>query len=395
MRADRSAEGGRAALSLLLTLWLTGSLLRLPILAVPPVAPRIHDDLHVNETWIAILTTLPTLLFAAVAIPGAYLIARLGAYRTLVTGVVLMGLASGLRGAVADRWFLLTMTFFMGAGIALMQPALPSMVRAWFPRRAGFATAIYSNGLLFGELLSASLTIPLVLPLLSGSWRLSFAFWALPVIPALLLLAIHRPAGEPRTANDPVTLSAWWPDWRDPQLWRLGLILGGSASLYFGTNTFLPDFLHATGRAHLTGLALAVLNGSQMASSLLLMVASRRLVARRAPFVAASVVLLAAILALTQAPGVWIIPCVAVIGICCSLVLILSLALPPILTGPGDTHRLSAPMFTIGYTCGFVVPVCGGVLWDLSGQPALAFMPAAAYAVGMIGISLGLSLHPA
>ena len=56
-------------------------------------------------------------------------------------------------------------TFLMGVGIAVMQPALPAIVRDWVPRRVALGTAVYSNALLVGEAISASLTIPVVLPL--------------------------------------------------------------------------------------------------------------------------------------------------------------------------------------------------------------------------------------
>ena len=53
-------------------------------------------------------------------------------------------------------------------GVAVMQPSLPPLVRAWVPQRIGFATAVYTNGLIIGEILPAALTIPLVLPLLAA-----------------------------------------------------------------------------------------------------------------------------------------------------------------------------------------------------------------------------------
>ena len=53
-------------------------------------------------------------------------------------------------------------------GVAVMQPTLPPLVRAWAPQRIGFATAVYTNGLLIGEILPAALTIPVVLPLIKS-----------------------------------------------------------------------------------------------------------------------------------------------------------------------------------------------------------------------------------
>ena len=33
-------------------LWLAGATIRIPLLAVPPVIPLIHDDLHMSETQV-------------------------------------------------------------------------------------------------------------------------------------------------------------------------------------------------------------------------------------------------------------------------------------------------------------------------------------------------------
>src|SRR5689334_21221020 len=115
----------------------------------------------------------------------------------------------------------------MAAGVAIMQPALPPLVRAWFPRRIGFAVA---------------LTIPLGLPLVDNSWRLSFVVWSIPAFAtALLVIAC---AQRPQGTNGAAAASPlWWPDWRRPLIWRLGAILGSVNAMYFVTNAFLPDFI--------------------------------------------------------------------------------------------------------------------------------------------------------
>ena len=132
----------------LLLLWLAGVALRLTILAVPPVIPLIHDDLHLSETQVGILSGLPMVLFAGAAIAGSLLIARLGALTTLVIGLVLCAVGSALRGVgphIAMLYFGTVVTAF---GVAVMQPSLPPLVRAWVPQRIGFATAVYTNGLI-------------------------------------------------------------------------------------------------------------------------------------------------------------------------------------------------------------------------------------------------------
>ena len=76
-----------------------------------------------------------------------------------------------MRGALPDIAWLYAMTIAMGAGVAIMQVTMPSAVRSWLPDRIGFATAVYTNGLLIGEILPVALMLPLVLPLVNGSGR--------------------------------------------------------------------------------------------------------------------------------------------------------------------------------------------------------------------------------
>jgi MFS transporter, CP family, cyanate transporter len=164
-------------LTALLLLWLAGIALRLTILAVPPVIPVIHDELNLSATQVGILTGLPSMLFAFAAVPGSLLIARLGIRAALVVGLVVTAVFGALRGALLDLTWLYAMTVAMAAGVAIMQVTLPPAVRAWVPHRIGFATAVYTNGLLIGEILPVALMFPLVLPIVGGSWQAGFVAW--------------------------------------------------------------------------------------------------------------------------------------------------------------------------------------------------------------------------
>src|SRR5579884_1871199 len=122
-------------------LWFAGIALRVTILSVPPLLPTIHRALGLNETAVGALTTLPLLLLAAAAVPGSLAIAHVGARRALVGGLFLIGIAGALRGVGSSAVVLFGMTLFMGAGVAVCQPSLPSLVRQWLPRSPGLGTA--------------------------------------------------------------------------------------------------------------------------------------------------------------------------------------------------------------------------------------------------------------
>jgi CP family cyanate transporter-like MFS transporter len=379
-----------AALCRLLLLWLAGIDLRLTVLAVPPVLPLIHRDLALDEKSVAALTGVPVLLFGILAVPGALLIARIGARRALILGLLTVAIASALRGVGPSVPLLFTMTFLMGAGIAVMQPALPSLVSQWFAGAAALATAVYANGLLIGEALAASLTLPLLLPLAGGSWERSFVLWAAPVwVTAVLMIAA--------TEEPPAALGRahrrWWPDWRDPQVWRLGLLQAGGSILYFGCNAFLPDFLYASARPELVNAALTALNVGQLPASFLILLLARRLGGRREPLLAAALIGLVGVGALLLPTAGAIVVGAAVIGFCSAFLLTLTLALPPLLAPPEEVHRLSAGMLAVGYTLAFFLPLLGGAVWDATGVAASAFAPAAFGA--LIVLATALALRPA
>src|SRR5881275_771622 len=211
MRAPTdSAATQRQFLTCVLLLWLAGIGLRITILAVPPVIPLIRPDLGMSETQVGILTGLPLVLFACTAVLGSLLIARFGALATLIAGLFATAGGSALRGAAPDIWLLYGATVVTGVGVAIMQPSLPPLVRAWLPTRIGFGTAVFTNGLLVGEILPVAVTIPLLLPLIGNSWRESFVIWAIPV--ALIGLVIMMAAPRSTAPVRGTAPQRWWPD---------------------------------------------------------------------------------------------------------------------------------------------------------------------------------------
>jgi MFS transporter, CP family, cyanate transporter len=358
-------------------LWLAGNDLRLTLLAVPPVLPLIHADLQLDEKGVAALSGLPVLLLGIAAVPGSYLIAGVGARRALIVGLSLIAITSALRGAGPSAPVLFGMTLLMGAGISICQPTMPSLVRQWFarhPRDIARATGFWSNGLLVGELLSAALTLPLVLPL-TGSWEASFVVWSVPVAITVILVATTTPH-ERRAANAPRPQGM--PDWGSSRMWRMGIFQSAASMVYFGANTFIPDYLHATNQAGLVGLALASLNGMQVPASAVIGFVPLRLLARRGTAYGLSIAILLALVTVLLLPGIPLVLAAGVFGFCAAYVLVLSFALPALLASHGEVARLSAGTFAISYTTAFMVTLITGAVWDATGIEAAAFLPALA-----------------
>ena len=295
------------------------------ILALPPVLPLVTAELHLNATDIGLLAGLPSLLFALAAVPGAALISRVGPVSTLVSGLVLTGIDTATRGFAGNVLGLDGATILMCLGIAVMQPPMPPLVRAWIPARIGFATAVYTNGLLIGEVIPVAWMPQPVLSLIGGGWHASLTVWAIPVLATALLVALlgRRPVSIAGAAP-----LGWWPDWRDARVWRLGLLLGGVNATYFGLNGFLPGWLTANGAAALVRPALTALNLGQIPASLLMLALAGRLVRRPSAYVGGGALLLAGVLGCVAMPGPATVAWAGLASFAGGTLLTLALALP-------------------------------------------------------------------
>jgi CP family cyanate transporter-like MFS transporter len=392
-RGDGEPSVGRR-LELLCLLWLAGVALRITILAVPPVIPLIRDELRMTETEVGVLIGLPIITWAFAAVPGSLLIARLGATLTLTAGLVVTGLSATARAGAPDIWLLYLATLLMGFGIAIMQPAVPTLVREWLPTRVGLGIAVSTNGMLVAVMITSALTIAVVLPLVGQSWRLELVLWAAPVLATALIFFAFAPRSRPPAGVDRKLAPRWWPDWKDPLIWLLGITFGSNNGLFYGANAFLPDYLASIGRADLTGAALGWMNSSQLIASVVLIATAERLQRRAWPYLVFGPATLAGVLGIVAADGLWIVIAAVLVGFSLAMTFVVTLALPAILSRPGDVHRMSAGMFTISYSCAVLIPPICGALWDLTGQPWTAFVPLGVAAVTLTVLGSVLSLRP-
>jgi CP family cyanate transporter-like MFS transporter len=366
-----------------LLLWLAGNGLRLTILAVPPVIAMIRDDLGLSATQVGLLSSIPPAMFAIAALAGSLLVARLGVTAALVGGLTLVAGGSALRGLSPDYVALLLTTVVMSAGVAIMQPVMPTTVRQWLPGHIGLGTAIYTNGLLVGEILAVLLTTPFVLPLVGGDWRLSLVAWSVPIAIVAAVIYAFAPK-SPRAPGDPLaTPKKWLPDWHIGLVWKLGALFCCVNAIYFSANAFIPIYLSSAGRPDLISGALLALNFGQLPASLLLLVTAQRLERRAWPYVASGALSLLSICGLVWMIGPATTVWAALLGFSDSAALILGLTLPPLLCRPDDVARTSAGTFTLSYGGAVVIAVISGAAWDLSGIPALAFAPLALCAIAL------------
>jgi CP family cyanate transporter-like MFS transporter len=375
--------------------WLAGAAMRIPLLTVPPIIPLIHDDLHMSETQVGALIGMPLIMFAVAAVPGSMLIARFGMMRVAVAGLFLTALAAAARGAAFDVWTLYAATLLMGFGVSVLQPTMPTLVRAWTPTRMWLANSVYTNGMMIGVTLGPTLTIPLVLPLVGGSWRRDLMVWAVPGLIAAFAYAAIALRGNATPAQATDAPRRWWPDWNNPMLWLLGITLGANNAQFYAANAFIPDYLTSTGRAGWIGVTLGWLNGAQLAASFFLLVMAETLQRQSWPFTIFGPLTVLSVLGVLFGDGYWVVMSAAVFGFAASVTFVVTFGLPAILSAPDDVHRMAGGMFTISYTIAVITPILCGALWDLTGLPWTSFVPIAVCGVALTIFGTALTVRRA
>lgn len=360
----------------LLLLWLAGMALRLTILALPPVLQEVVADFDLKGWDIGVLTAIPSLLFALAALPGAVIINRYGALACLCAGLVLNAAGAAARGWTSDTTGLQFTTAVMCLGVAVMQPALSTLVRRWTPSRIGVASGTYTLGLLCGEVLPTLWTSAPDIFGTGESWRTLMILWSLPVLATLALIPVLRPRQNTDNPAEHNVIS--WrirPDWKNGDVWKAGMLIGAVNACYFGLNGFLPGWLTQSGSPELVQKTLTALNASQIPAALILMLCLEKVVFSRWIYLLLGAMTLAAGVGLVCQSGSSVIILACVAGFSLAALLTLGLALPALLTKPQDVSMFSASTFTISYTISVISALLLGLLVSAGVSPVVSVIP--------------------
>src|SRR5947209_122778 len=241
---DVSVSTTRRKVVVCILITLVGINLRSVILAVPPVLPLIQHDLGLSYTAAGLLTALPVLMLGVAAWLSGLLAERIGERACVSIGLALLGAGAVLRALWPTVLSLFLFTLLLSLGIALSQTVVPVLVRRWFPAQIGFVAALFSDGLIIGECVAASLTVPIMVQFLGkDAWAATFLLWGIPVIVLLvfwLRLAPPAPATvsarpipqDALAASMPEQSSASPPPRVRVSAWHLGFMLGANSLIY-------------------------------------------------------------------------------------------------------------------------------------------------------------------
>src|SRR5881396_2896521 len=165
---DEPSTPARDARRDLALAWAVGFTMWGLLLSIDPLLPAIQAELALTFTLRSLVLALPFLSMAIAAIPGGFLADRSGIRRSVTLGGAIATGGAGLRAVPGGTVLLLTAAVVFGLGLVI--PNLPKLVSTRYGRDlGGFATGVYSTGLIMGSVAGVYLTKPLADVL--GSWR--------------------------------------------------------------------------------------------------------------------------------------------------------------------------------------------------------------------------------
>jgi CP family cyanate transporter-like MFS transporter len=179
-RERRNSHDRRERRILIAALLLTGLSMRTAVTTVGATLTDIERGLHTNSGVAGLITTLPTLCFAALGALAPRLASRSGPHRLLVLALAAMTIGVVSRALVSSVWAFLVLSVLSLSGAAVANVLMPTEVKAHFPERIGAMTALYTTAMAVGTTAGAGLTVPIG-SLASGpdSWRVAIGSWAI------------------------------------------------------------------------------------------------------------------------------------------------------------------------------------------------------------------------
>ncbi|MEX3776032.1 cyanate transporter [Pseudomonas sp. MYb118] len=354
----------RPALLLMFTLMLVALNLRPSMAAVGPLLKAMRGDIDLSFSLASLLTMLPLMAMGLAMFFGLRISQWLGAQRTVVVSLLIIGLATASRLFLDSALELILSAVLAGVGIALIQALMPALIKTRFSEHVAVCMGLYVTSIMGGAAIAASFA-PLVMTY-TDSWRMGLAIWALLALAALLCwwgLRSMVPTLPVQAQRNSSFLA-------NSRAWLLAIFFGlGTASYTCVLAWLAPYYVEKGWSEQNSGLLLGFLTAMEVVSGLLTPMIANRSRDRRGVLVALLVLIIAGFLGLILSPQhlslLW--PCLLGLGIGGLFPMSLIVSLDH-LDNPQRAGALTAFVQGIGYLIAGLSPLIAGMIRDQLGS---------------------------
>ncbi|MEV4012568.1 MFS transporter [Nonomuraea angiospora] len=335
--------------------------LRASLTGVGPLLDQVQADLGLAPAVAGLLNTLPLLTFVVLSPLVPRLAARWGAERLLGGALVVLTLGIALRWVPAAVG-LFGGTVLIGAGIAVGNVLLPSLIKRDFPAKVGLLTSAYATVMGGVAAVASGVAVP-ISEVAPGGWYTALGCWVLFALVAVLLWLPQLRA--PRRAEQAIRGQRL--PWGSGLAWAVTAFMGLQSLGFYVVVTWLPQVFQDHGMSAATaGWLLFLFQAVAVLTSLAVPGALRWARDQRALATICSAVMLLGYAGLFVAPGLALLWSV-VLGLGGGACLVLALAFISLRAQDASVAgALSAMAQSIGYLLAAVGPVVFGLLHTVS-----------------------------
>lgn len=210
--------------------------LRGPITGVGPIIEIIKEQYQLSNSLAGFITTLPLLAFAIFS----PIVARFRYATMMFYGLILIALGELIRSYCGEIGLFIG-TLIMGAGIAIANVLLPSIIKSKFPKTFGKIMSVYSLVLVISAAIGAGVSVPLALSLNLG-WKNTLAIWAIVAIIAIIFWLPHL-KGRRRYQNQKTYTDVNIPIYKYVTSWWITLFMGTQSLIFYSVIAWFPSIL--------------------------------------------------------------------------------------------------------------------------------------------------------
>ncbi|MCL2898624.1 MFS transporter [Brenneria tiliae] len=350
------ASPRRTRVFIFITVILLGLNLRPVLAGIGPLLTQIQAATGLNDTMAGLLTTLPVFAMGWCALYGGRLQSRLGEYRGIALGIMIIAIACSMRWWINSAAGLLLTAALAGIGIAVIQALVPSFIKHHFNRHSSLLMGLYTTAIMGGAAIAASSVSPLAN---AWGWKSALACWGVMALIAAAAWKIIPRAY--REKNEAVTVSTAH---RTSMDWLLMAFFGIGTGAYTLVLAWLPPYYIQLGLSSTqSGLMLGGLTLTEVSAGLLVSACINYFPDRRRLLLPVLAILLAGMIGLIVAPLTLTYAIIIMIGIGIGALFPLSLIVA--LDQVTDSHKAGALMGFVqggGYILASLMPLLAGFI---------------------------------
>ncbi|KIL43600.1 MFS transporter [Jeotgalibacillus alimentarius] len=223
---------------LIIALFLISINLRPAITSVAPLLDTIQQDLGMSGTTAGLLTTLPVLCMGIFAPLATKISGRVGLERGLFYSLLLITIATALRGFFGTVPLLIVTAFLAGVGIGVAGPLVSGFIKQYFPTKPG-VVGVYTVSMAIGAASATGLSAPIYQA--AGNWEPALAIWALLGVAAMVVW-IRFPGKKKADLPEKSALP-----WGSGRAWLILVFFGLMSSIFYSVTAWGAPIIQSMG----------------------------------------------------------------------------------------------------------------------------------------------------